>query len=102
MVGGRAGILAAAVAAEVGADDREAMGQQARHAPLHHMSLREAVQQQDRRSGTGSAQEDGRLSSLDFDRLKTVQHPNRQPAAVRYCAALGSIQKTSQWWPSRS
>src|SRR5439155_18928361 len=85
--GGRA--PAAAVTAEVGADDREALGQEGRHAPPHQVSLWEAVQQQDRGSGTGSTREDAGLSGLNLGRLETLQHPGRHPKMRRRPASRG-------------
>jgi len=57
MVGQRGRATAVAVAAQVGADDREPLGEPRRNVPPHQMRLRKAVQQHQRRAGPESPRE---------------------------------------------
>ena len=102
VVRGRPGAAAAAVAAEIGADDGEMARQDGRHASPHQMRLGKAVQQQDRRAGARSADEDGGLPGLDLARIEIVQHPGsayRLRLRKRSVAPQSSSSPPSPpWW----
>ena len=71
-VGGR--LAAVAVAAQVGADDGEALGQRRRHAVPHGVGLRIAVQEQERRPRAADPRPDRGLARCDVAHLETVEH----------------------------
>ena len=56
---------AVAVAAQIGDDDGEVLGQARRHLAPHHMGLRVAVQQQQRRAAAAGHEVDRRARGLD-------------------------------------
>src|SRR5437667_171558 len=63
---------AAAIAAQIGTDHREAASEQGCNIAPHQMCLREAVQQEDGRSRPEAAQKNTRFVRLHFDGLEML------------------------------
>ena len=74
MVGVDGRAAAAAVAAQIGAHDRELAGEQRRDVAPHQVRLREAVQQEQRRPEARGAHEDGGIACVDLPAHETVEH----------------------------
>jgi len=64
---------ARAVAAQVGTDDGESVGEQRSDPSPHQMRLGKAVEQQQRRSAPTPARVDRRLADVDVDRLESFE-----------------------------
>ena len=89
MVRGGDGTTAAPVAAKVGADDREIARKQRRDAAPHQVGLRKTVQQQDRRSGPGPAQENAGLAGFDFGSFELGHHSGTARSSAAWVRAAG-------------
>jgi len=72
MVRGRDRATAAPVAAPVGADDREVVGEQRGHLAPHEVCLREPVQEEERWAGPGPAQKNAGAARVDFGGFEGV------------------------------
>jgi hypothetical protein len=77
---------AVTIAAQVGQDQPEMSGQLLRHALPHHMSLWEAMQQQQRRRADAAADADVQL--LAFEQEVLGLEALKPRAGVRCCAGI--------------
>ena len=84
----RAGLEGAAIAAQVGAIDGEAVGQRRRDAMPHRMGLRVAVQQQQRRPLAAMAQAQPALRQVQFGESEALE--KHRPSARRFVATCAS------------
>jgi hypothetical protein len=71
-----------AVAAQVGAYDGAALGQGRGHPVPHHMALRIAVQQQQRRPRAADPGADRGLAGRDVPQLEPLKHHARLPVVA--------------------
>jgi hypothetical protein len=82
MILGRLGLERAAVAAQVGRDHGEALGQRRPDAVPHRMRLWIAVQQQKWRAGTTMAQAHGAAGDGDFGQREILEEHACTPPAI--------------------
>jgi hypothetical protein len=75
-------LRAVAIAAQIGRDDGEVLGQARRHLAPHRMGLRVAVQQQQRRAAAAGHQVDARARGLDPLPAKSGEEIGHRQAAV--------------------
>ncbi len=74
VIGAGLGLAAAAVAAQVRANNRVVLGEPRRDLRPHGVGLGETVQQQQRRTGAALAQADGDFVGLYVFELKSIEH----------------------------
>jgi hypothetical protein len=78
------GLPLESVAAQIGADDREVLGQDWGDAVPHDVGLWKPVQEQQRRATVLAKEEDGRLANDNLARFKAFEHVElRESDAVR-------------------
>ena len=74
VVGAGLGLAAAAVAAQVGANDGVVLGEPRRDLRPHRVGLGKSVQQQEGRTGTAMPQADGDFVGLDCCQRESIEH----------------------------
>ena len=99
VVRGRLGLVRAAVAAQIGAHDSEALRQPRRHRVPHGVRLRVAVQQQQRRPRPAAPQPDrpgARRHMLQRKSRKDHQAPFPAPRRMRRLPVAGDVDAAAQ------
>ena len=98
-VGGR--LAAGAITAQVGRDDREALGEARRDLVPHHMSLRIAVNEEQRRAVAALHESDLRPRGLDTLVGETVEHGNTSGAWPRGRGSLSRVVLPSEAYKTK-
>ena len=100
MVGCARRFATRAIAAQVGGDDGEPLGQRRRDPVPHQVRLRDAVQKQDRLPGPTPDAMDCGLRRRDVELIETLEHRGKRYPQVTTCAHRPAAREHRRRRPS--